>query len=229
MSNGLTDDGPVDVETSRFAPATPSETSRFAPATPSADPLVHASTPNLVAPLLPGLPAHTLDHKNLTAAISYVVKLKAEGNLIKAAETLQRRRLFPKADPATQTALVEEFIQAALEYRARRLAQTVAKMEFEHANDPETILAEAREDFENTEASIEARAAQWPETAVVEIVKTVRNPKLVVVRLEDGREASMWRVGHWPIGARTKVRIETRLPEPIYEPVREDVTASEVV
>lgn len=178
---------------------------------------------DLNPPLLEGLPAHNLDSHQFSATVSYANTLLARSGVTQTAAYLQRRGVFPAGDPATQAELVGEFLIAAAADRLERSRASQIRME-EKRLDREhqrNVLKEAQEDFADTEASIEARAALWPDEATAEVIKFVRNPKLVVVRLEDGREASMWKMGRCAIGAKTRVRIETRLPEPIYEPVRD--------
>jgi hypothetical protein len=65
----------------------------------------------------------------------------------------------------------------------------------------------------------------WPNETEAEVYAQCRNPRMVVVRLADGRTASMWK-GYrrrWPIGVKTKVKLSDPVPDqPIYEPVYEE-------
>lgn len=175
-------------------------------------------TATLTAPIIPEALEHDLNPSQFSAAVSYAKSLRAANRVPKAISYLQQRKLFA---PGATSEMLDRFLVAAEAERVARLQATVARFEQARIDDEKAILAEAQEDFENTEVSIAARADQWPAEAQAEVVRFVKNPRLVVVRLEDGREASMWRTGHWPIGAKTRVKIETRLPEPIYEAVRD--------
>lgn len=162
-------------------------------------------------------PSHGLTPPQLSAAISYAKSLRDAGRIPKAIGYLVSKKVLPAE--ATE-ADFHDFLVRAEADRVRSLQATVARLEDERLNDEKRIYREAVEDFRETDVSICARADTWPTDAMAEVVRKVRNPRMVVIRLEDGREASMWRNGgRWAIGSRTVVKMETKYPEPIYEPV----------
>lgn len=61
----------------------------------------------------------------------------------------------------------------------------------------------------------------WPIESTATIWNLCRNPKLLIIELPDGRQATMWRDyrRNWRLGATVKVRIETTTGDPIYEQV----------
>lgn len=61
-------------------------------------------------------------------------------------------------------------------------------------------------------------ASGWPLETRGEIIRKCVNRRLVVIRIEDGRTASMWNTGirPWKVGARVKVKLEKTEGDPIY-------------
>lgn len=67
-------------------------------------------------------------------------------------------------------------------------------------------------------AAATAALSGWPEHARVVVWTTCPNPKLVVARLPDGRQVSLWKEGlpTRPVGIECDVHIEKRTGDPIY-------------
>jgi hypothetical protein len=69
----------------------------------------------------------------------------------------------------------------------------------------------------------------WPLEAEAEVWAHCRNPRMVIVRFDDGRTASMWKGWrrNWPVGLRAKVAIaDAIIGEPIYRSVEYSEAAS---
>lgn len=58
----------------------------------------------------------------------------------------------------------------------------------------------------------------WPQKCEAEVYRYPRNPRMVVIRLDDGREARLWNDGmkRRKLGARVKVKLETGGEEAVY-------------
>ncbi len=69
-----------------------------------------------------------------------------------------------------------------------------------------------------TEPIIRVSPSGWPMETTGEIVRKCTNPRLVLLRIADGRRASMWNTGvrPWKVGAKVKVRLEKTEGDPIY-------------
>jgi len=67
-------------------------------------------------------------------------------------------------------------------------------------------------------AAPDASPSGWPLRTTGEIIRKCVNKRLVVVRIADGRTASMWNTGvrPWKVGARVKVKLEKMEGDPIY-------------
>lgn len=60
----------------------------------------------------------------------------------------------------------------------------------------------------------------WPKECIAMIWRYCRNKRLVVIHIDDGREAAMWTAGRtYRLGVRLKVKLDDDKADPKYVPV----------
>lgn len=107
-----------------------------------------------------------------------------------------KRALGLEVTPAAVPAPVAEKVQST---------QAVVAMEQAPATEPVPPL-------------VEKSPSGWPLKTKGEIIRKCGSRRLVIVRIEDGRTASMWNTGPrpWRIGAKVQVKLEKAEGDPIY-------------
>jgi hypothetical protein len=125
-------------------------------------------------------------------------------------------------EPAQGMAEIAAWLTAVEEERRVRKEENLRNAAIRDAEDAKRSQAYAEEEVLSVQHEVVTEFDGWPAEAQAEVYAQCRNPRMVVVRLADGRTASMWKGWrrNWPIGLKVDVRLKDPIPDaPLYESV----------